>query len=136
MKTVVKVLKELNALGNPANVTGMQRFGIKSATAFGITALVLKQYAREVKKQAADRHARAQELWKTGNYEARAVAFLIDDTKQVTRKQMDAWAKDFDNWATVDGRAATSFAELRLLMKRRSSGRVRNQNSSSGPDFH
>jgi len=45
----------------------------------------------------------ALELWETGNFEARAVAFWIDDPKQVTKKQMDAWAKDFDNWATVDG---------------------------------
>jgi 3-methyladenine DNA glycosylase AlkD len=70
---------------------------------FGITAPILKQYARVVKKQADDRHALAQGLWKTGIYDARAVAFLIDDPNQVTKKQMDAWARDFDNWATVDG---------------------------------
>jgi len=28
---------------------------------------------------------------------------MIDDPKQVTQKQMDDWAADFDNWATVDG---------------------------------
>src|SRR5437773_10858340 len=28
---------------------------------------------------------------------------MIDDPKQVSHKQMDAWAADFDNWGTVDG---------------------------------
>jgi 3-methyladenine DNA glycosylase AlkD len=103
------VLKQLESLGSEENVAGMERFGIKSEKAFGITAPILKQFAREVKKQTADRHALALELWKTGNYEARTVAFLIDDPKQVMPKQMDAWAKDFDNWATVDGTCSYLF---------------------------
>jgi 3-methyladenine DNA glycosylase AlkD len=81
----------------------MKRFGIVTKKAFGITAPVLKQFAKEVKRDATDRHALALELWETGIYDARVVAFLIDDPKQVTSKQMDAWVKDFDNWATVDG---------------------------------
>jgi 3-methyladenine DNA glycosylase AlkD len=45
----------------------------------------------------------ALELWKTKIYDARSVAFLIDDPAKVTRDQMDDWAAGFDNWATVDG---------------------------------
>lgn len=102
-------LNHLASLGSAENVAGMERFGIISKKAFGISAPVLKQFARQVKKQATDRHALAQELWKTGIYDARAVAFLIDDPKQVTQKQMDAWVKDFDNWATVDGTCSYLF---------------------------
>src|SRR5688572_8410869 len=101
--TVDVVIAGLRKLGNPQNVAGMERFAIVTGESFGVPAPVLKQFAKEVKKQASDRHALAQELWETGIYEARAVAFLIDDPKLVTKKQMDAWAKDFDNWATVDG---------------------------------
>lgn len=101
--TVTEIVEKLGSLGSTANVAGMERFGIVTSESFGISAPVLKELAREVKKQAADRHSLAQELWKTGIYEARAIAFLIDDPKQVTKKQMDAWTKDFDNWATVDG---------------------------------
>lgn len=101
--TVNEVIKKLESLGRPENVSGMERFGIVTRKSFGITAPVLKQYAREVRKEAEDRHDLAQELWVTGVYDARAVAFLIDDPKKVTVKQMDAWAADFDNWATVDG---------------------------------
>lgn len=101
--TAAEILEELRALGDPANVAGMERFAIKTPSSFGIRAPELKAFAREVKKVVTDRHKIAAELWKTGNYEARAVAFLIDDNKQVTPKQMDEWVKDFDNWATVDG---------------------------------
>ncbi len=101
--TVDEVIAGLRKLGNPQNVAGMERFAIVTGESFGVPAPVLKQFAKEVKKQASDRHALAQELWETGIYEARAVAFLIDDPKLVTKKQMDEWAQDFDNWATVDG---------------------------------
>ena len=98
-----QVLDQLGSLGKPENVAGMERFAIVTRESFGVPTPVLKQFAREAKKKAADRHALAQELWDTGIYDARAVAFLIDDPKLVTKKQMDAWARDFDNWATVDG---------------------------------
>jgi 3-methyladenine DNA glycosylase AlkD len=101
--TVNEIIKKLKSLGSPDKVAGMERFGIVSQKSFGITAPVLKQFAKQVKNDATDRHALALELWETGIYDVRAVAFLIDDPKQVTREQMDAWARDFDNWATVDG---------------------------------
>lgn len=101
--TTDEVIERLRSLGSPENVAGMERFAISTAKSFGVRAPDLKQFAREVKKQASDRHALAQELWATEIYDARAVAFLIDDPKLVTQKQMDAWAKDFDNWATVAG---------------------------------
>jgi 3-methyladenine DNA glycosylase AlkD len=97
------VLKRLESLGNPKNVERMARFGIITPKSYGIPTPVLKQCAREVRKQAADRHVLALELWERGIYDARVIAFLIDDPKQVTKKQMESWAKDFDNWATVDG---------------------------------
>ncbi len=107
--TVDEVIEGLRSLGKPEDVAVMERFGIVTAAAFGIRAPELKQFARDVKKQSDDRHALAQDLWDTGIYDARAVAFLIDDPKQVTREQMDAWAADFDNWATVDGACSYLF---------------------------
>jgi len=101
--TVAEIVKQLSSLGSIKNVEGMSHFGITTTKSFGVPTPILKQFAREVKKQAEDQHALAQELWETGIYDAQAVAFLIDDPKQVTKKQMDAWAMDFDNWATVDG---------------------------------
>ena len=101
--TVAEIVKHLSSLGSTKNVEGMSYFGIKTLKSFGVPTPVLKRYAREVKKTALDQHALAQELWETEIYDARAVAFWIDDPNLVTKPQMDAWAKDFDNWATVDG---------------------------------
>ncbi len=101
--TVDEIIKELRALSDPTKIADLERYAIKTPKAFGIRAPELKAFAREVKKLVTDRHETALELWKTGIYDARAVAFMIDDNKEVTPEQMDDWAADFDNWATVDG---------------------------------
>lgn len=116
--TLAEVLNKLESLSSPENVAGMERFGITTAKSFGIAAPVLKQYAREVKKSAGDRHALALELWDTGIYDARAVAFLIDDPKRVTPEQMEAWVRDFDNWATVDGACGYLFCRTKFAYEK------------------
>jgi 3-methyladenine DNA glycosylase AlkD len=116
--TAEEIVAKLRSLGDPANVAGMERFGIVTTSSFGIPTPVLKRFAREVKRACFDRHELAAELWKTGNYEARAVAFLIDDPKQVTPEQMNAWAADFDNWATVDGTCCYLFCRTRLAYEK------------------
>jgi 3-methyladenine DNA glycosylase AlkD len=35
-------------------------------------------------------------------HEARIIATLIDDPRQVTRRQMERWIRDCDNWAVTD----------------------------------
>ena len=35
-------------------------------------------------------------------HEARIIATLVDDPRQVTRGQMERWARDCDNWAATD----------------------------------
>jgi 3-methyladenine DNA glycosylase AlkD len=107
--TVPEILEKLKSLGSPENVAGMARYGIVTKKAFGVSAPDLKQLAKEIKKKTKDRHTLALELWKTGIHDARAVAYLIDDPKQVTEKQMDRWAKDFDNWAICDSCCGTLF---------------------------
>jgi 3-methyladenine DNA glycosylase AlkD len=101
--TAEQVIQHLESISVPENLDGMARFGIVTRKAFGIPAPTLKRFANQVKKEAEDRHALALELWSSGIYDARAIAFLIDDPKKVTQRQMEAWAEDFDNWATVDG---------------------------------
>jgi len=107
--TVDEIIDELRALSDPAKMFDFDRYAIKTSKVFGVRAPELKAFAREIKKLVADRHATALELWKSGIYDVRAVAFLIDDPKRVTREQMDAWCKDFDNWATVDGACSYLF---------------------------
>ena len=106
-----EIIKKLESLENPANIEGMKRFGIVTKKAFGISAPVLKNLAKEIKKQTDDRHKLALELWETGIHEARAIAYLIDNPKEVTESQMEDWVKDFDNWAICDGTCGTLFCK-------------------------
>jgi 3-methyladenine DNA glycosylase AlkD len=107
--TVDQIIDELRALSDPAKIADLERYAIKTPKWFGIRTPELKAFAREIKKLVADRHATALELWETGIYDTRAVAFMIDDPKKVTERQMDAWCADFDNWATVDGTCSYLF---------------------------
>lgn len=115
---VADIVKRLKSLGSPENVAGMRRFGIVTKKAFGVPAADLKQLAKQIKREASDRHSLALELWKTGIHDARAVAYLIDDPKQVTDSQMEAWAADFDNWAIVDGTCGHLFCRSPLAYEK------------------
>lgn len=116
--TIKEILRRLEALGSPENVAGMARFGIVAFKAFGVPAADLKDLAKEVKRDVADRHSLALKLWETGVHEARALAYLIDDPKQVTDSQMEAWAADFDNWAIVDGTCGHLFCRSPLARQK------------------
>ena len=53
-------------------------------------------------KRLGKNHELATELWGSGRYEARLLAALVDEPERVTRRQMNAWAADFDSWAVTD----------------------------------
>lgn len=91
-------MRELEALGNPANVEGMARYGIRSARAFGVPAPTLRAKAKSIGRD----HELALALWETGVLEARAMACLVADPARVTRLLMDQWARRFDSWAVCD----------------------------------
>jgi 3-methyladenine DNA glycosylase AlkD len=92
-------MNKLKALGSPENVAGMARFGIVAKNAYGVSAPAVRKLAREIGTD----HQLAQQLWRSGNNDARGLAALIDDPAAVNERQMESWAKDFDSWAVVDG---------------------------------
>jgi len=92
------VIGQLEVLGNPLAVAEAARVGITSSMLLGVSMPDVRKLAKNVGKD----HALAADLWQTGVFEARVVAGLIDDAKQVTTEQMETWATDFDNWALVD----------------------------------
>ena len=81
----------------------MARYGINVERAFGVSVYEL----RRVAKRLGTDHDLALALWATGNHEARLLAAFVDDPAQVTGRQMDAWARDFDSWDVCD-QACTS----------------------------
>jgi 3-methyladenine DNA glycosylase AlkD len=71
-------------------------------------------YAKKVGKD----HDLALALWKSGWYEARLLASMVDEPEQVTRRQMDAWAADFDNWGVCDTVCWHSFEKTRFAYEK------------------
>jgi 3-methyladenine DNA glycosylase AlkD len=105
-----EVMRTLKALGSPENVAGMARFGIVTKNAYGVSAPALKKLAKQIGRD----HALAQQLWRSGNHDARCLAGLIDDPAVVDARQMESWAKDFDSWAVVDGTCNNLFRATAL----------------------
>jgi 3-methyladenine DNA glycosylase AlkD len=98
MTTCAEIIAQLRTLANPANVVGMARYGINSSDALGVSMPALRQMARAYRRQ----HALALELWQSGIHEARIMAALVDDPRQVTAAQMEAWVRDFASWDICD----------------------------------
>jgi 3-methyladenine DNA glycosylase AlkD len=92
------VLAWLARKGTRRNVQGMARYGIVARRVFGVPMHQLMS----LKKRLGTDHALSLALWETGWYEARLLAALIGDPARVTRRQMNAWAGDFENWADCD----------------------------------
>ena len=93
-----EVLAWLEKKGTRSTVDGMARYGIVAQHAFGVTMGTLQTLAKQLGKD----HALSLSLWETGWYEARLLAALVGDPNQVTSRQMDAWARGFENWADCD----------------------------------
>jgi 3-methyladenine DNA glycosylase AlkD len=93
-----EALAWLGRQGSRRHVEGYARYGIVTTRAFGVPMGALLAYA----KKAGKNHELALALWKSGWYEARLLASMVDEPAKVTRGQMDAWAGDFDNWGVCD----------------------------------
>jgi 3-methyladenine DNA glycosylase AlkD len=129
-----EIIKKLESLSNPKNVVGMARFGIISKNVFGICMPDLRALAKKAgqdpafapadakamagKKATAGRHKLAGQLWRSGIYEARILAGMIDEVEKVTEAQMDSWVKDFDSWAVCDGTCMNLFDKTPLAFKK------------------
>jgi 3-methyladenine DNA glycosylase AlkD len=98
MMNAEDILKTLRSLGSKKWRESLDRFGITSNHALGISTPVLKTIARAIGKD----HPLAAQLWASGTFEARAIAALVDEPDKVSARQMDRWAGAFDSWAICD----------------------------------
>jgi 3-methyladenine DNA glycosylase AlkD len=92
------ILTWLEQRGSQRNVAGMARYGIVAKRVYGVSMKTLLA----MKQRLGTDHALAAALWTSGWYEARLLAALVDDPARVTRRQMNAWAASFENWADCD----------------------------------
>jgi 3-methyladenine DNA glycosylase AlkD len=93
-----EVVDWLRRTGTRRNREGMARYGLPSARAFGVPVGVMQARAKAIGRD----HALAEALWRTGWYEARMMAAFLGEPDRLTRRGMDAWARDFDNWGITD----------------------------------
>ena len=111
---VKQVVDRLRSIGDPKAVEGMARFGIQSSNSFGVSVPKLRTLAREL---GHDHHLSLQ-LWGTGLHDARLLATMIDDPRQVTIPQMEKWVRDFDSWDVVDGCCGNLFDKTPFAVAR------------------
>lgn len=85
---LAEVMKELKAMGNPQSVKTYRRHGADGPM-FGVKIGDLKKIVRKIK----DDQSLAMELWDTDNSDAMYLASLVADGSQMTKAQLNGWAK-------------------------------------------
>ena len=86
---------------------GSKKFREDMVARYGITTQdktlgVSMANIQKLGKDIGRNHELATALWNTGVYEGRMLAIYVAEPERVTPAQMDAWARDFDNWAVCD----------------------------------
>jgi 3-methyladenine DNA glycosylase AlkD len=97
-----RILRDMRALANPANLEGMARFGIDPSSAIGLGTPAIRAIARSICKDQGKDQALAEELWQTGIREARVLATLVADPRLITRSAADRWVRDLTSWDVCD----------------------------------
>lgn len=90
------------------------RYGITAEKAFGVPMNVIQALAKRLGRD----HALAQALWESGWYEARLLAAYVADPSAVSARQMDQWARGWDNWGVVDTHCFVLFDRSPLAWKK------------------
>lgn len=98
-------LARLRQQARPGELAGMARFGLSGAQRLGVAVPVLRRIARSLGRD----HALALALWETGIPDARILASMVADPAQLSSRQMDAWARDFESWDVCDQTCLNAF---------------------------
>lgn len=88
MNTVTEVLKELKNKGTEQTRKTLVRHGAPD-NLFGVKVADLKNVAKRIK----GKQSLACELYESGNYDAMYLAGLVADGSQMSKKDLESWAK-------------------------------------------
>lgn len=111
VREIIEILKKN---GREENRIGMARYGINVEKAFGCSIPLLREIAKQHKKD----HDLATELWETGFHEARILASMIDDPKKASKDQMEKWVNDFNSWDLCDQCCSNLFEDIPLAWEK------------------
>jgi 3-methyladenine DNA glycosylase AlkD len=92
-----EAMESLRSAGTAQNRKVYARHGVGD-NQFGVSYAHLNAMVKKIKRD----HALAEQLWATGNHDARVLALMIADPDAATARQIDGWAKDLDNHALTD----------------------------------
>lgn len=87
-----QVMKQLKAMGTAQNRKVYARHGL-TGSMFGVSYANLGALRKQIKID----QKLAEQLWATGNHDARALAVMVADPSQMTARKLDAWAADAGN---------------------------------------
>lgn len=94
-------LAELEALGTAQNRKVYPRHGVRGPL-FGVSYADLDKLRKKIGRDTA----LAQELWATGNHDARVLATKVADPGELPEATAEAWVGDLDNYVLTDAVSA------------------------------
>lgn len=97
MMTFDDVMTELQDVGTAQNCKIYGRHGVNDPM-FGVSVANMKKLAKKIKTN----HALAQQLWNSGNHDARVLATKIADPEHITAAELDSWVQDLGNYVISD----------------------------------
>jgi len=90
--TKTEVMKELKAAGTAQNRKVYRRHGVQGEM-YGVSYAVLGKLRKKIKVD----QPLAEQLWATGNHDARSLATMIADPSKMKVATLNAWARESDN---------------------------------------
>lgn len=87
-----------------------ERFGINTEFALGTPVTQLRKLAKSL--PCPDQEL-AEALWQTGIHEARMLASMLADPKQMTREKLHTWVKALNSWDICDACCANLFCKVK-----------------------
>ena len=96
-----KTLAELEQLGTAQNRKVYPRHGV-TGPLFGVSYANLRKLA----KRLGENHQLANELWSSGNHDARVLATMVDDPQIVSAPILRQRLQDVDNYVLADALAS------------------------------
>jgi 3-methyladenine DNA glycosylase AlkD len=98
--SAAEVLADLRAVADPSQLAEMsRRYAIRPANPLGgIRMPTLRAMAKRIGRD----HRLALDLWATGVHEARLLATMVADPRDVTPEEMESWVLDLDSWDICD----------------------------------
>jgi len=111
--TLEETMAALKSAGTAQNRKVYARHGVREPL-FGVSYADLGKLQKKIKVE----QALAEQLWATGNHDARVLACKIADRAAVESSTLEAWSKQLDNYVLTDAfsqlAAQSPFAEKKV----------------------